>query len=652
MKHPALARVFAIVLALLSSFMLINGALGFSKADGTLQESLEYCQRIEDKLNEYEELDAKLENSISYDEAYEELERLQEEHDEEAAQHRTDLATHTATMGGYTMGVDMITDGKAQLEAAKQELESGKQQLAQQEALLNKSVEEFNNVTKPGLNAFKDAMAKYSADLQSSAAQISVLAASLDAYIASPSEPGGDEGGDQPGGEGGEEPGGEGGEEPGGEGGEEPGGDGGEVPGGDGGEVPGGEGGEVPGGDGGESGQTGGNVTQPEGEDVTDGGNESTDVSEAVGGQEQTVTTVPGEAGDIPDESNSLVASGLSFKPESMALAAKTLSSVSTGVDTEEPGGGDDGYKELIASINDQLATVETQAIAVNMILNQSPEIAGMVGLSAITLPENFTADSDPAAVKAQLQSLAAQLGTAAQINNILQGVITQTEAQFQEGQAALEKGKRQLVSGEEALKKGENELQHQLELLWYNMGQLDDEAEELEENKEKLDAEADKLDKMLVSVDELKELEDGRRSARIILMQESEIEAMVNEGGELGDSVRSFLEQHRSSAEYDNRMLYIINSLAVIGGLLGLLSIVGSYELLKQRLVLVVPPLLCLICAAAAYGINLYQGLGQMYTALFAAIGALLHLLIVIPRNKPVNITEASQLETPAPTE
>ena len=40
------------------------------------------------------------------------------------------------------------------------------------------------------------------------------------------------------------------------------------------------------------------------------------------------------------------------------------------------------------------------------------------------------------------------------------------------------------------------------------------------------------------------------------------------------------------------------------------------------------------------------------MYTALFAAIGALLHLLIVIPRNKPVNITEAPQLETPAPTE
>lgn len=622
MKHPALARVFAIVLALLSSFMLINGALGFSKADGTLQESLEYCQRIEDKLNEYEELDAKLENSISYDEAYEELERLQEEHDEEAAQHRTDLATHTATMGGYTMGVDMITDGKAQLEAAKQKLESGKQQLTAQETLLKNSAAEFEQ-TKTGINKLIDAMSDLVPNLQSSAGTVSALTSSLDKYIG---------GGEVPGGEGGEEPGGEGGEEPGGEGGE----------------VPGGEDGEEPGGEGEESGQTGGNVTQPEGGDVTDGGNEGTDEGEVVGGQEQTMTTVPSEACDIPDETNSLVASGLSLRPESMTLVAKTLSSVSTGGDTEEPWAGDDGYKELIASINDQLATVETQAIAVNMILNQSPEIAGMVGLSAITVP-SFTADSAPADVKAQLQTLAVQLGTAASIPTILQGIITQTEAQLQQGQAALEKGKQEIVSGEEALKKGENELQHQLELLWYNMGQLEDEAEELEENKEKLDAEADKLDKMLVSVDELKELEDGRRSARIILMQESEIEAMVNEGGDLGDSVRSFLEQHRSSAEYDHRMLYIINSLAVIGGLLGLLSILGSYELLKKRLVLIAPPLLCLICAAAAYGINLYQGLGQMYTALFAGIGALLHLVIVIPRNKVPVIREASEEETGA---
>ncbi|MEI3101750.1 MAG: hypothetical protein V8T45_08215 [Oscillospiraceae bacterium] len=189
MKHPALARVFAIVLALLSSFMLINGALGFSKADGTLQESLEYCQRVEDKLNEYEELDAKLENSISYDEAYEELERLQEEHDEEAAQHRTDLATHTATMGGYTMGVDMMTDGKAQLDAAKQELESGKQQLAQQETLLNQSVAAFE-ANKDMLTAGIGQIQALTAPLQDSADKIPGMIAQLNNIPEKPQHPG------------------------------------------------------------------------------------------------------------------------------------------------------------------------------------------------------------------------------------------------------------------------------------------------------------------------------------------------------------------------------------------------------------------------------------------------------------------------------
>ena len=156
-------------------------------------------------------------------------------------------------------------------------------------------------------------------------------------------------------------------------------------------------------------------------------------------------------------------------------------------------------------------------------------------------------------------------------------------ESKLQEGKAALEAAKLQVTAGEQALKKGENELQHQLELLWYNMGQLEDEAEELEENKEKLDAESDKLDKMLVSVDELKELEDGRRSARIILMQENEIETMVNEGGDLGESTRTFLEQHRSEAEYDHRMLYMVNILAVIGGVFGVLCIVGQLRTAAQ---------------------------------------------------------------------
>lgn len=586
MKHPALARVFAIVLALLSAFMLINGALGFGKADGKLQESLEYCQRIEDKLAEYEELDAKLENSISYDEAYEELERLQDEHDEEAAQHRTDLATHTATMGGYTMGVDMIRDGKAQLELAKQELESGKKQLEEQETALNQGVAAFES-GKPMMEAGIAELQQPASLLKNIASEnIPGLMAELDAVIAQkPEHPG-----DEP-----------------------------------------------------------AKPTPP---------------------VEPVKPEAPGE--DATEEEKAQYEEDLATYEELKAQYDKDLATyeeLKTQYDKDKAA-YDDALKKYsseypawqsnaaaaVEKVNGELQQSQTTVDTLVMSLNAAVE--GMRGISSelvagistisVTVP-SFEAGTDLETVRAGLEQYKQELLAAAEVPNTLQANLAGMESKLQEGKAALEAAKLQVTAGEQALKKGENELQHQLELLWYNMGQLEDEAEELEENKEKLDAESDKLDKMLVSVDELKELEDGRRSARIILMQESEIEAMVNDGAELGESTRTFLEKHRSSAEYDHMMLYAINALAVIGGVLGILSILGSYELLKNRLLLIAPPLLCLICAAAAYGINLYQGLGQMYTALFAGIGALLHLIIVIPRNKQTKAAKAPEAVAPA---
>lgn len=587
MKHPALARVFAIVLALLSAFMLINGALGFGKADGKLQESLEYFQRIEDKLNEYEELDAKLENSISYEEAFEELERLQDEHDEEAAQHRTDLATHTATMGGYTMGVEMIRDGKAQLELAKQELESGKKQLEEQETALNQGVAAFES-GKPMMEAGIAELQQPASLLKNIASEnIPGLMAELDAVIAQkPEHPG-----DEP-----------------------------------------------------------AKPTPP---------------------VEPVKPEAPGE--DATEEEKAQYEEDLATYEELKAQYDKDLATyeeLKTQYDKDKAA-YDDALKKYsseypawqsnaaaaVEKVNGELQQSQTTVDTLVMSLNAAVE--GMRGISSelvagistisVTVP-SFEAGADLETVRAGLEQYKQELLAAAEVPNTLQANLAGMESKLQEGKAALEAAKLQVTAGEQALKKGENELQHQLELLWYNMGQLEDEAEELEENKEKLDAESDKLDKMLVSVDELKELEDGRRSARIILMQESEIEAMVNDGAELGESTRAFLEQHRSEAEYDHRMLYMVNILAVIGGVFGVLCIVGSYELLRSRVLLIVPPLLCLLCAVGAYGLNLYQGLGQMYTALFAGIGALLHLAIVIPRNKPTKIVEAVAGEEDCP--
>lgn len=578
MKHPALARVFAIVLTLLSVFMLINGDLGFGKADGKLQESLEYFQRIEDKLNEYEELDAKLENSISYDEAFEELERLQDEHDEEAAQHRTDLATHTATMGGYTMGVEMIMDGKAQLEAAKQELESGKKELANQETMLNQSIAAFE-AGKPALEGAIAQVQQMASSLQEIAGNIPGMIAQLEPIISKkPVHPG---------------------EPP-----VEP------V-----------------------------KPTEPVPPEQPGEGASEEELAQYEKKLEEYKALK--DQYDLDKAAYDQLKAQYDLDKEAYDEALEKYNNDYTAWRAEADSAIDKVNNELAAGAETVTRSEMGINMAVESIGNTSSELVSGIETISLTVP-SFETGAELETVKAGLEQYKQELLSAAGIPSTIRTNLAGMEQQLQAGQAALEAAKLQLTAGESTIKKTESQLQHQLELLWYDMGQLEDEAEELEENKEKLDIEADKLDKMLVSVDELKELENDRRAARIILMQENEIETMVNEGGDLDESTRAFLEQHRSEAEYDHRMLYMVNILAVIGGVFGVLCIVGSYELLRSRVLLIVPPLLCLLCAAGAYGLNLYQGLGQMYTALFAAIGALLHLAIVIPRNKPAKIEEA----------
>ena len=205
------------------------------------------------------------------------------------------------------------------------------------------------------------------------------------------------------------------------------------------------------------------------------------------------------------------------------------------------------------------------------------------------------------------------------------------------EGQQAIAQANAQVLLGEKALKKAEQELQHQLELIWYNMGQLEDESAELEADKLRLDQESEDLDRRLVSVDEKKEIERKHRSARIVLMQEEGIASAVNAGGDLVESARAYVQNGRDGAQRHHGLLYAINALALAGGVLGLLSIPGSFEKLKRRLLLILPTVLCLACALAADGLNMYLGLGQMYTALAAAIAAVLHLATILPKNKTV---------------
>ena len=549
MKHPALARVFSIVLAIMSLIMLLNGAVGFGKADAALQESLEKYQRIEEKTDTYEALSLQLKNSVSYEEALAELEALQEQHDDDAAQHRTDLATHTATMGGYELGAKMIMEGKEQLAAAKVELAEGKALLAEKEQQFNQLSAAFNAV-EPLLTAAINALSGSEEEFNAAIALIDALIAQIDVILANRPQ----------------------------------------LP-------------ELP--------------------------------------EEPTLPIAPPE--DADEETKAAYEQAMAVYQQLLEAFEKAM---------EEYESAQAAYETALAAWEQEYQAVQSSVLAgagevdsriqagsalMSAALSQLPaevlDDLGGLGESDISMPDFSNMSLEE--IRAALVQLRAYLVAEGNVKTALEKALASLRSQLAEGQQALDQAKAQVLLGENALKKAEQELQHQLELIWYNMGQLEDESAELEEDKLRLDQESEDLDRRLVTVDEKKEMERKHRSARIVLMQEEAIASAVNAGGDLVESARAYVQNGRDAAQRHHGLLYAINILALDGGLLGLLSIPGSFEKTKRRLLLVLPTVLCLACALAADGLNMYLDLGQMYTALAVTIGAVLHLAAILPRNK-----------------
>ena len=60
MKHPALARVFSVVLAILGLLLLISGVRGFGKADDEYEDRTAYAGKYADRIENYIRLLEKL----------------------------------------------------------------------------------------------------------------------------------------------------------------------------------------------------------------------------------------------------------------------------------------------------------------------------------------------------------------------------------------------------------------------------------------------------------------------------------------------------------------------------------------------------------------------------------------------------------------
>lgn len=137
MKHPALARVMAVTLAIMCVIMLITGALGFGKAENEYAEDTADYEKLTDRITTYNELTEKLADAESYKQVSAALDEHQQQHDDDAAQFRTDLAERTAKQGGYKQGAEMLWEARAQAKDGIAQYEQAKAQFNAAEAEYN-----------------------------------------------------------------------------------------------------------------------------------------------------------------------------------------------------------------------------------------------------------------------------------------------------------------------------------------------------------------------------------------------------------------------------------------------------------------------------------------------------------------------------------
>ena len=159
MKHPALAKAFAVALVVMCFILLFAAVKGFTERTDEYEERLRYEKRFSERIDNYIRLSEELENSISYDEAWAELEKIIEQHEDDASQHKTDLAMNTAERGGNTMGAELLLDAMNQLKGAKQQFEDAKKNFEQLQAGLIQMRSTYDNEGKMLKSAAEQAAA-------------------------------------------------------------------------------------------------------------------------------------------------------------------------------------------------------------------------------------------------------------------------------------------------------------------------------------------------------------------------------------------------------------------------------------------------------------------------------------------------------------
>lgn len=606
MKHPALARVFAVVLAILGLLLLITGVRGFGKTGDEYEDRLAYEKKYAGRIDNFRELREELLNSADYTETMEALKLFLEEHEKAAAKHKTDTALFSATKGGLKMGEDMIVMLRAQMNQLRQEMHDATSRRALLESLLT-GVIASQKSSMPWLQALANQAAECAVQSYAQGTKIALVSGELRALMENeptpasvsealynpptppvemilPALP------DMYG-----------------------------VPLEDMEAVYAATASAYL--DAAAAYQQAGEVFVQQMQDYYEAAAQQTmdrlnglqpgaAVSDAAVSAEYTL------AHELWEDECKTVKEQLDLHEArtwiprlSSALTSlvKQGNSVSVyGTVMTETGGIFPAYAELTALADSVRARIDAEPSKLSNedfldLADDVEELFGLLTDAFIVVAQNL---DNPA-------SLIAELMDRLHITEELVKVLDQL------------------------LEKADHEMQAQIEELWYQMGEAEKDTVKLEAEKLGLDKEAALLSKRTLDAEALRDLRSRHAAARQLLVNIPEVKARMTDDSDLADSARIWLDTYRQETQrlYKGRML--LNALAVFSGAMGILGIPAAYELIRARFLLIAPVLLCMVCAAGTEALNMALGLGQQYAALFTAIFALLQLLIVLPKAK-----------------
>lgn len=142
-KHPALTRIFSLVLAVLCLTMLLAGLGITNTAIRSRRADLADHQRLSDRIEEYRQIRDALEGSPSYEDFNRDLQELLAQHEKDASRHRMDLAIFTATRGGVRTGEAALRQGEYAYWQGKSQYEAGLKLFEEQEAAFWEGYNQF-----------------------------------------------------------------------------------------------------------------------------------------------------------------------------------------------------------------------------------------------------------------------------------------------------------------------------------------------------------------------------------------------------------------------------------------------------------------------------------------------------------------------------